>query len=264
MSLEKPINPADIQKWINNEMESDSAGYLEDDDGDSREILEFNYFFQNWKRKSDNNLFEEDNQNYQIMQSDQIGENNQNAQIKENLRYSDSVKNLNNEIIITTENQINQILTGKLKSTAQEKYVLKFLEQKIPDIENLNSSNQPEEINKIILIIQPDHLLIILEHLFKELDQGLMDLYDIFVIERRKYLDPSQRETYIQIIRMFINKKDDFFLSFLSNITTKLNIPEEVFNNTMNYYLNLADEDDEIVKRIREAFDKVYHAGLKP
>ena len=103
----------------------------------------------------------------------------------------------------------------------------------------------------------------ILRYLYAELHSGLIELSDNFVEERRKYFTVDQ-ETYLSIINYFLRKKEEFFLCVLSEVMSKLDISQKNLDNTFFYYMNIADPTlDDIVRNIRESYDKVYHAGVK-
>ncbi len=111
-------------------------------------------------------------------------------------------------------------------------------------------------------IIKDDLFLVILKYLFNELNQDLIELYDIFVDERRKYYDVDHA-TYIAVINLYIKKKEKLFYDKISDITCKLDISQSILNDTIKYYLNDADQTDENVFRIKISYDKLCEAGVK-
>ncbi len=156
-------------------------------------------------------------------------------------------------MVISTPEQLHDALYQRNKNE-DVKYCLTYEEKEF------NLPGNEKEVSKIIY---PRIVLIILKYLYSELNSGLIELSDNFVEERRKYFTVDQ-ETYLSIINYFLRKKEEFFLCVLSDVMSKLDISQINLDKTFFYYMNIADPNEvEIVKDIREAYDKVYHAGVK-
>ena len=111
-------------------------------------------------------------------------------------------------------------------------------------------------------IIKEELLLIILKYLYSELHSGLIELSDKFVEQRRYYFEADQA-TYVSIINLFLRKKEEYFLGVLSEIMSRLTISQTLLDNTFVFYMNYANQEDILVQQIKEAYDKVYKAGIK-
>lgn len=110
-------------------------------------------------------------------------------------------------------------------------------------------------------VIEEDLFLVILQFLYTELHNGLIELSDNFMEERRKYFNKNF-ETYLTIVNFYLKSKEEFFLGVLSQIMSKLSISQTLLDQTFNYYINEA-EDSPSVQAIVAAYDKVYKAGEK-
>lgn len=110
-------------------------------------------------------------------------------------------------------------------------------------------------------VIQENLMQLILKYIYKELHNGLIELGDNFLEERRKYFQKNF-ETYISIINFFLKSKEEFFLGVLSELMSKLSISQILLDNSFVYYMNEA-EQTESIKNIRHAYDEVYKAGMK-
>jgi hypothetical protein len=243
LSLENSFEPTDVQKLLGNEVHSDSAGYKEEDE-DSLLMHE------STGRKNS----EEDRTSYKydLKKSDSFT----------NFRQSETTdKNFNKTFIVSSNDELNEILFGKMKNS-KFKFLLEYIDK---EISGLPISSNCNEINiadkEIIMILKPNHLLLILNYLYGELHSGLIDLSDKFTDERRKFIE-SDQDNYIKLINFFLRKKEEFFLCVLSDVMNKLNITQKVLDNSFFYYMNVAEESEEI-QIIRVAYDKVYHAGIK-
>ena len=243
LCLDRPLNPEDIQKLLGNEFETDSAGYLEEDD-DSIDFLE------NVNGSPNRNKFNFVNENYYLKK---INEKKSDSFSK--INSLDITENAQSSLIsleITNNEELNQILQGKYKN-ANYRYKLQYTDKEIT-----NSEEEKEKVS----ILKIDQLLIVLKYLHCELHSGLIELSDNFTEERRKYF-LIDHETYISIVNYFIKKKEEFFLCVLSDVMAKLNISQKVLDSTFFFYMNIAESDDESVINIKCAYDKVYHAGVK-
>lgn len=116
--------------------------------------------------------------------------------------------------------------------------------------------------NEKIEIIKEELLLTILKYLYSELHSGLIELSDNFVEQRRAYFEVDHN-TYLSIINLFLRKKEEFFLSVLSEIMSRLNISQNLLDNTFVYYMNFANQEDPLIQKIKSDYDKVYRAGIK-
>jgi hypothetical protein len=154
----------------------------------------------------------------------------------------------NDKIIITNAAELKEVLMGKLKFK-EYNCLLSLVEKDIKDKESLS-------------IIKEQEILVVLEYLYTELHPGLIELSDNFIQERRRYFKVDH-ETYINILNYFLRKKEEFFLCVLSDLMSKLNISQKSLDNTFFYYMNIADSSVKEVQQIKEAYDRVYHAGLK-
>lgn len=110
-------------------------------------------------------------------------------------------------------------------------------------------------------VIAEDFFLVVLNYLYSELHNGLLELGDNFTEERRKHFNKNF-DTYLTVVNFYLKAKEEFFLGVLSQIMSKLNITQEVLDHTFDYYVNIA-EDSKKVAEIREAYNKVYKAGEK-
>ena len=163
---------------------------------------------------------------------------------KEEIQTTDDVK-----YIVTNHDEMREILCGH---KSDNKYKLMYIEK------NIKIYNE----ERCITIIQSEDLLIILDYFNEQLNSGLIELSDNFVEERRKYFD-KDNDTYISIIKHFLGKKDDFFICVLNDIMQKLNIPQNVIDNTFHYYLELANTDEYNVIDIKNSYNKLFSAGVK-
>jgi hypothetical protein len=257
ISLERGILPADIHKVAGDEKEFDSEGYIEEDEDDLKENLEGNDIesFNNKEvvglMRKKNNLEEENLNNDSFLNNKPSIRSSQVTNKNQNLENS---KNFIDKLIISTPEELHEVLYGKNKNE-DVKYSMTYDEKVI------KFSSEDAEISQIL---KPKIVLIILKYLYDELHSGLIELSDNFVEERRKYFSDPPQETYVSIIHYFLRKKEEFFLCVLSEVMSKLDISQKNLDKTFFYYMNIADpNEDEIVLIIKEAYDKVYHAGVK-
>jgi hypothetical protein len=154
----------------------------------------------------------------------------------------------NDKIIINNASELEEILMGKLRYK-EYNCILNLIDKEIKGKE-------------ILSVIRENEILVVLDYLYTELHPGLVELSDNFINERRRYFKVDH-ETYISIVNYFLRKKEEFFLCVLSDLMSKLNISQKVLDNTFFYYMNIADGNMKEINSIRQAYDKVYHAGLK-
>ena len=167
------------------------------------------------------------------------------------------IKNAKNreEVPINYEEKINNI--NELKNALHEKNKnLKFkllLEEKFFVFKDKNEAQS---------IIKAEEFLYILKHLYHELHSKLVEMNDAFDEERRRYFQKDEM-IYISIIKYNLQKKEEFFLSVVSNLMGRISITQEVLDKTFHYYFNLCDQNLNIIKQIKENYEEVYSAGLK-
>jgi hypothetical protein len=111
-------------------------------------------------------------------------------------------------------------------------------------------------------IIRADEFIYIMKHLTNELHPRLVEMNDGFDEERRRYFQKDEK-IYVSIINYNLQKKEEFFLSVVSNLMGRLSISQQVFDNTFYYYFNLCDQNDHLIKQIKESYLEVYNAGMK-
>jgi hypothetical protein len=126
---------------------------------------------------------------------------------------------------------------------------------------NLTYNIKIVKLKDNVEIIDEDIFLVILQFLYAELHNGLIELSDNFIEERRKFFNKNF-DTYITIVNFYLKSKEEFFLGVLSQIMSKLSISQNLLDQTFNYYINEAEETPK-VKEIISAYDKVYKAGEK-
>lgn len=242
-SLENSFEPADIHKLHGNDVHSDSAGYKEEDE-DSMLMHE------STGRKNSEECSTPFK--YDLKRSDSFT----------NFKKSETAeKNFNKTFIISSNDELSEILFGKMKNY-KYKFLLEYVDKEILGMPRNPNCNEINIIDKeIIIVLKPNHLLLILNYLYDELHSGLIELSDKFTDERRKFFE-SDQNNYIKLINFFLRKKEEFFLCVLSDVMNKLNITQKVLDNTFFYYMNVV-EDSEEIQIIRAAYDKVYHAGIK-
>ena len=146
---------------------------------------------------------------------------------------------------ITANMDINKVL---YYPQSKNKYILDYSEV---DIEE-----------KPVQVIKRKDMIVILKYFFEQLDAGLIELSDNFTEERRKYFQ-KDNNTYITIIKHFLEKKDEFFACVLNDIMNKLNIQQVTIDTSFHYYLELADSKDKIIANIRKQYSDLYSAGVK-
>jgi len=228
-SLYLPILTNDIDDEI--DMNSE-AGYIEDDDEDFKDI--------------DGPLV-----------NISINELNIQGDLSDFVERRTGKNNLNNV-------QLNQEKIEKIE-TAEDLDIVLSARSEAKNINiNYNILTELRSISdsEKVEIIKEELLLIILKYLYSELHSGLIELSDKFVEQRRYYFEADQA-TYVSIINLFLRKKEEYFLGVLSEIMSRLTISQTLLDNTFVFYMNYANQEDILVQQIKEAYDKVYKAGIK-
>lgn len=117
--------------------------------------------------------------------------------------------------------------------------------------------------NERVNIISDKFMIIILQYLYDELNDAMLELSDNCAEDRRKFFDEKgTNSNYLKTIELYIKRKNEFFSCVLSSLFYKINISQNDFNNSVNYFINIAEEN-EIVKSIKNEYDRVYKAGKK-
>lgn len=228
-SLYLPILTNDIDDEI--DMNSE-AGYIEDDDEDFKDI--------------DGPLV-----------NISINELNIQGDLSDFVERRTGKNNLNNV-------QLNQEKIEKIE-TAEDLDIVLSARSEAKNINiNYNILTELRYISdsEKVEIIKEELLLTILKYLYNELHSGLIELSDKFVEQRRYYFEADQA-TYVSIINLFLRKKEEYFLGVLSEIMSRLTISQTLLDNTFVFYMNYANQEDTLVQQIKEAYDKVYKAGIK-
>lgn len=156
------------------------------------------------------------------------------------INYDEKIKNLS---------ELKNALNEKNKGL---KYKL-FLEEKFFVFKDKNEAQS---------IIKAEEFVYILKHLYHELHSKLIEMNDTFDEERRRYFQKDEK-IYISIIKYHLQKKEEFFLSVVSNLMGRISISQEVLDKTFYYYFNLCDQNLNIIIQIKESYEEVYNAGLK-
>ncbi len=146
---------------------------------------------------------------------------------------------------------ISELRIALLEKHKNRKYKLEF-EEKFYVFQEKNNH----------LIIKSEEFIYILKHLYNELHSKLVEMNDGFDEERRRYFQKDEK-IYISIISYHLQKKEEFFLSVVSNLMGRLSISQEVLDNTFYYYFHLCDQSLPVVKQIKDNYEEVYNAGLK-
>jgi hypothetical protein len=110
-------------------------------------------------------------------------------------------------------------------------------------------------------VIDENLLVIILNFLYNELHNGLIELGDQFLEERRKCFQ-NDFDHYLKIVELYIKSKEEFFMGVLSQIMSKLSISQTLLDSSFYYYINKAEETEKVIE-IKITYDKVYRAGEK-
>jgi hypothetical protein len=152
-----------------------------------------------------------------------------------------------------------QTLEEVLKDVEQLKTVLtskKYDDQKFKIV--LRSQDLNGEMFNIIC---EDFMLTIFKYLYDELNDPMLEFSDNCAEDRRKFLE-SNFSNYLKTIEVYLKRKNEFFSCVLSNLFYKLSINQQDFDNSVNYYINLAEENEEVLK-LRDQYEKVFHVGKK-
>jgi len=147
--------------------------------------------------------------------------------------------------ILTNADQLKTVLTSSKYENQKFKLNLK--------IQEFN--------NEHFAIISEDFMLVILKYLFDELNDPMLEFSDNCTEDRRKFFE-TNFGNYIKTIEMYLKKKNEFFSCVISNLFYKLTIKQEDFDNSVNYYINLVDENEQIIC-IKNQYDKVFNVGKK-
>ena len=220
----------DNQLDLDEELRLAEAGYMEEDDEDLKSSEISGGFF--GLNDEENKMF---NKRGKINSDDDDLINKLNKSINEEQK-----------IVIFTKDALESILFPKGNYTVNPNQTY--------SIQVIKSFKDNE-------IINPEMFIVILKFLYIELHNGLIELGDNFTEERRKYFN-SNFDVYLSIINYFLKSKEEFFLGVLSQVISKLSINQLLLDNTFNYYLNEAIEDDN-VKEIKSCYERVYKAGEK-
>lgn len=231
-SIYLPMNTEDLDE----ELKLAEAGYMEEDDEDLKSSGMSGGFFG----------LDDDDENFNFKPE----------------RDDDRVNELNKSI----DNQVavNQTLLDSKKPTLCSKDEIDAV--LFPKSQFDINPNQTYFIKTVILengveVIDEDLLIIILNFLYLELHNGLIELGDNFLEERRKYFQ-TNFDTYLSIVNYFLKSKEEFFLGILSQIMSKLSISQVLLDSSLNFYMNEAVETPK-VNEIKLTYEKVYRAGEK-
>jgi hypothetical protein len=263
MSIDKPIMPKDIEGGCS-DLLSDTDGYEEDEDED---LPNKNNTVQTFL-KSKIELNPDLNQkNYNLRLSSTF-ENNENQQLKsdyfksiksercntEDIQIKENLNLENDNEILKSNTDLFEVLYGSLKFSTNKFHLLS-------DQRKIFLSENPGD-EEWITVLKPDQTHLILKYLYDEMHSGLTQLSDEFVEDRRKYMN-GDHNTYVSVINFYLRKKEELFIWVLSEIMSKLNITQKILDDTFNYYLHIADSNSDLVVKIREAYESLYHAGIK-
>lgn len=147
--------------------------------------------------------------------------------------------------ILTTVDQLKTVLTSNKYEKQKFKIILKS--QKFND--------------EVFSVISDDFMMTILKYLFDELNDPMLEFSDNCTEDRRKFFE-NNFGNYIKTIELYLKKKNEFFSCVLSNLFFKLTINQQDFDNSVNYYINLADESESVLK-LRDQYEKVFNVGKK-
>lgn len=146
-----------------------------------------------------------------------------------------------------------------LTSIDQLKAVLmsnKFENQKFK-IKLLHIKFEEEEF----YVINPEFMFVILKYLYEELNDPMLEFSDNCAEDRRKFFE-TNFSNYIKTIELYLKKKNEFFSCVLSSLFFKLSINQQDFDNSVNYYINQAEDSEKIIK-IRDQYEQVFNVGKK-
>lgn len=147
--------------------------------------------------------------------------------------------------VLVTDDQLKTVLTCRKYENQTFKIILRS--QEFND----------EAFN----VISEEFMLTILKYLFDELNDPMLEFSDNCTEDRRKFFETNFKN-YIKTIELYLKKKNEFFSCVLSNLFFKLSINQQDFDNSVNYYINLADESEEVLK-LRDQYEKVFNVGKK-
>ena len=234
-SIYLPLNTIDLDE----ELKLAEAGYMEEDDEDLKSSGMSGGFFGM-----------EDDDEEKFFNKDKLD----NSNIENNLNKSKdkSIDFINHSSLETKKMMLN---------TKEELEAILFPKSQFDVNINKTFIIKTTILNNGVEVIDPDLLIIILNFLYLELHNGLIELGDNFLEERRKYFH-SNFDTYLSIVNFYLKSKEEFFLGVLSQIMSKLSISQSLLDSSFNYYMNEAEENEKI-EEIKINYEKVYRAGEK-
>lgn len=251
-SIYLPINQFDLEE----ELKLAEAGYMEEDDDDLKSSEVSGGFF-GLNEDDDDAIIKLSRKSTKKFDKDVIeGGRADDIKGKNEKEYeNDDIevnRSMNMKNIIGSKEELEKVLFPKSKYeiNPNQIYTIKVVFKLFP------SEKTESEL------IESTMFLVILTYLYNELHNGLIELSDNFTDERRKFFNKNM-DTYISIVNFYLKSKEELFLGVLSQIMSKLSISQVLLDNSFNYYMNIAEDDDLVIKNIRIAYDKVYKAGEK-
>eukprot|EP00340_Litonotus_pictus_P000604 CAMPEP_0170519478 /NCGR_PEP_ID=MMETSP0209-20121228/4878_1 /TAXON_ID=665100 ORGANISM="Litonotus pictus, Strain P1" /NCGR_SAMPLE_ID=MMETSP0209 /ASSEMBLY_ACC=CAM_ASM_000301 /LENGTH=459 /DNA_ID=CAMNT_0010805373 /DNA_START=407 /DNA_END=1786 /DNA_ORIENTATION=+ len=227
-SIYLPLNTQDIDE----ELRLAEAGYLEEDDEDLKSSGMSGGFF---------GLDDEEKYTFKLGKEEE--EDKSKDKIEKSVDY-----NLisDKKLFLNTKEELEAILFPKSQFEINQ--------------------NQTFFVKTVILdngveVVEENLLVIVLNYLYLELHNGLIELGDNLLEERRKYFHKNF-DTYLSIVNFFLKSKEEFFLGVLSQLMSKLSISQTLLDSSFNYYMNEAEETEKVLE-IKIAYEKVYRAGEK-
>lgn len=232
-SIYLPINTMDLDE----ELKLAEEGYMEEDDEDFKSSGMSGGFF---------GLDDDENYNFKMGDDDKDKSEN-------------NINNMNKSI-----EALNQTYLDSLKpvlSTKEELEAVLFPKSQF-DVTMNKTFNIKRVTNEFgVEIIEENLLVVMLNYIYSELHNGLIELGDAFLEERRKYFQKNM-DTYISIIEFFLKSKEQFFLGVLSQVMSKLLITQTLLDCSLEYYMNQAQETPKVVE-VKLAYEKIYRSGEK-
>lgn len=222
-SIYLPINTIDLDE----ELRLAEAGYMEEDDDDLKSSGFSGGFF---------GIEEEDPDFRKIIKVETLNDNshNKSKDDEDNVKSLESKAELERVLFPKTQYEVNPNQTYSIKTI---------------------------KLVSAVEVVDQDMFLVILNYLYSELHNGLLELSDNFIEERRKYFIKNF-DTYLTIVNYYLKSKEEFFLGVLSQIMSKLSITQCLLDHSFSYYMNEAESSPQ-VEAIRAAYEKVYKAGEK-
>ena len=146
-------------------------------------------------------------------------------------------------------------------------------EYQLETIEVAIITNESKNTKQNKKILKGDHLITILDFIFETINPDLIDISEYYTVERRKFFkvftkpedtnSKQDKNSYFKAINIFLKKKEEFFLCVLYEVMVKFNISKTILDNSLLYYMTLANEEDEYVMLIKSKYNEVYNAGVK-